>query len=398
MPPVLGRRVSLGFGVAAIAAVVVGAGVPQARAAPGPEELTLRLSDLAPGYLIGDDSGCGLGLAGDGAPRSLITLARRYRPRGCVIQFERLWVPTGEVPGPPLVESTALHFGRETGATAGFARASALVAHLAGVRRESLERLPVATAIGDSLAAFRTNDALVAGRARRPGALVLWRTGRVLSLVFAAGQTGSVGEQAALRLAEIQQARIAAPTPLSPGENDDRVLPLDNPRLGIDVYWLGPRLRPPGRLPTLVLANSFGPLGPGASPGWRAEIDYTTPGRGEGVKLGLWKPAAFGRYTRTRLGRLVRTQRCARVTRLGLPSGRAVIYGGYSTPPKRCAQRRPDLYLAHVFLRGVVVSVNAPLCFLCVQAGTARRDSYDSLSGMRAVVERLRPRTPDTGQ
>lgn len=64
---------------------------------------------------------------------------------------------------------------------------------------------------------------------------------------------------------------------------------------------------------------------------------------------------------------------------------------GYSYPPQRCRARAPDRYLAHVFLDGLVVSVNVPICSLCVDDAD-RPDPYDTLAGMRAVVEGLQPR------
>jgi hypothetical protein len=375
----------------ALAIIVAAAILPAAAAqAAAPRDLTLRLSDLARGYLVGDDSGCGVGLTGEGAPRELLRL-ERHRHRGCIMEFEQLWALPGEPSGPPLVESATFRFSREAGAVTGFASARALVAHVLGVRRGSLGPLSVRTSIGDAVAAFRTNDALVQGRPGRPGVAVLWRAGRVLSLVFAGGRGGADGEQAAVRLALLQHARLKSPTSLRSGDNDDREVPLDNPRLGIAVHWLGSRFQRAGRLPALVLADSFGPLGRGTGPGWLAELDYQARGRGAGVKLGLWTPSDFARFERSRLGRLVRAHRCARSEQLDLPGGRAVIYAGYSDPPKRCRARAPDRYLAHVFLDGLVVSVNVPHCFLCID-GDADLDPYDTLAGMRTVVEGLRPR------
>ena len=382
------RRWPLALVVIVAAAILPAAPV---QAAGAPRDLTLRLLDLAPGYLVGDDSGCGLGLTGEGAPRELLRL-ERHRPRGCIMEFERLWAPPGEPSGPPLVESAAFRFSREAGAVAGFASARALLAHVLGVRRGSLGPLSLHASIGDAVAAYRTNDALVEGRPRRPGVAVLWRAGRVLSLVFAGGRGGADGEQAAVRLALLQQARIRSPSALRPGDNDDREVPLDNPRLGTEVHWLGRRFQPAGRLPALVLADSFGPLGPGEGPGWLAELDYDARGRGAGVKLGIWTPSDFARFERSRLGRLVRAHRCARSEQLDLPAGRAVIYGGHSDPPTRCRARAPDRYLAHVFLDGLVVSVNVPICFLCIEGDADHPDPYDTLAGMRAVVTGLRPR------
>jgi hypothetical protein len=388
---VSGRAPFLALVVVAAATLSSGVGMGSPSAASRAENVTLRLSDLASGYLVGDDSGCGLGFADEGAPGVLVRLQRRHPQRGCSIQFERLWVPTGEPPGPALVESAAFEFRSEAGATAGFEAARALIAYTTGVPRDSLSRRPVTVMIGDSVAVFHTDDAHVEGRGRRPGVAVLWRTGRVLSLVFVGGRAGTAGEEQALALARLQQGRIEAPTPLLPAENDDRTVPLDNPELGVPVYWLGPRLRPAERLPTLVLEDSFGPLGRHNGPGWRAEIDYSAGDRG-GVKLGLWRPRAFARFNRTRLGRLVRTQRCARATPLDLPGGRAVIYAGNANPPKRCGRRPPNLYLAHVFLDDVVLTLNVPLCFLCVKLVRGDPSPYNTLVGLRTVIRAIQPR------
>jgi hypothetical protein len=54
---------------------------------------------------------------------------------------------------------------------------------------------------------------------------------------------------------------------------------------------------------------------------------------------------------------------------------RESLHGRSSTPPRRCGRRAPDRYLAHVFLDGVVVSVNVPLCF-CVEPEEPDHDAY----------------------
>ena len=68
-----------------------------------------------------------------------------------------------------------------------------------------------------------------------------------------------------------------------------------------------------------------------------------------------------------------------------------MIYGGYSDPPSRCRERAPDRYFAHVFLDGVVVTVNVPFCF-CRDLNRPRDDPYDTGAGMKAVAEGLRLR------
>jgi len=250
--------------------VALGLAAAPARASNGPENLTLRLGDLPRGYLVGDDSGCGLYLAGEGSPRALAEM-RRHRHRTCESQFEQLWVAPGAAAAPPLVESAAIRFATDAGAAAAFGLARPLAGYVFGVRGGSLERPPSNVSVGDSAVLFWTDDALVRGRARRTGAVLAWRSGRVVALVLAAGQSASASQQAAHRLAQIQQARIQAPTPLRPRDNDDREVPLDNPELGIDVHWLGRRFRPTDGLPALKLTDSFGPLGRAGGPGWRAE-------------------------------------------------------------------------------------------------------------------------------
>jgi hypothetical protein len=67
-----------------------------------------------------------------------------------------------------------------------------------------------------------------------------------------------------------------------------------------------------------------------------------------------------------------------------------VIYAGSAQSVSRpCPVAGPDRVLAHVFLRDLVVAVNMPHCFLCVARG---RDPYNTVRGLRAVVNALRER------
>jgi hypothetical protein len=142
-----------------------------------------------------------------------------------------------------------------------------------------------------------------------------------------------------------------------------------------------------------VLRDSFGPTGDHRGPGWHAELDYGGSRSAAGVTLGLWTPRAWARFRGTRLGRLVWHERCARADRFDVEGGRAVIYSGYSRRQKQCGRRRPDRFLAHVYLRGEVVSVNVPICFLCAKP-ERRPDPYNSRAGLSAVVRGLHPRPP----
>ncbi len=55
---------------------------------------------------------------------------------------------------------------------------------------------------------------------------------------------------------------------------EDPAAPLDDPNLGVTVYWLGREFLPPGNLPPLVLAESLGVRPPGGGPGDRATLWY----------------------------------------------------------------------------------------------------------------------------
>jgi hypothetical protein len=79
---------------------------------------------------------------------------------------------------------------------------------------------------------------------------------------------------------------------------------------------------------------------------------------------------------------------CARRSELGLDGGRATIFGGYGDG--RCPKSEPDHWLAHVYLDGVVVTVNMAYCYAC--GGRPASDPYNSRGGLEAVVRGLRRR------
>lgn len=198
----------------------------------------------------------------------------------------------------------------------------------------------------------------------------------------------------------------------------DPAAALNDPDLGVTVYWLGRRFDPGSGLPPLVLDDALATTTPGSGPGSRAKIDY----RG-GVVLLLWRPEDWARFAQTPLGRLEWDSPCARTREIALPRGRAVIFMTYeperrpplATPvavrpgetpppwptptpvpfsalfPNGCPTGRDfDRFLAHVYFEDAVVTVNIPFCFACVGGF----GPYDTLEGMEAVVTGLRPRAP----
>ena len=365
--------------------VLVGLTVLMASAAPAaaasfPERLTLRLVDLGPGYVVLNEDGCGGVLAGEGVPSALTRLYNEQPHVGCTTELIELWSPPGSDPRPGRVLSAAFAFADANGASAELRYSRHVVAFVTGLQRESLVPMQIGVTFGEESLAFRTGEAVA----------VLWRSGSVMSIVMVDGPDSATAVQAAPELAAIQQQRVLAPTPLLPGDNDDTEVPLDNPRLGIDVRWLGKSLDPANGLPPISLRYAEGPVGRGEGPGWRARIDYGTEPFGGDVQIGLWRPKAWRRLGSSRFGQLIRKDRCTRVRRVPLSPGRARIYAGYVDPPARCSERRPDRFLATVGFRDVVVTVNLPICWTCREKG----GPYNSLAGMHAVVRALRPRPP----
>jgi hypothetical protein len=362
--------------VAAVAVAATGCGsVAQAEPAP-PRALLLRLPDLPPGHLV-TDRGCGV-VAGEGATAALTELYLRHPHRMCSASFHRAWSAGGANAEPTAVQSAAIRVDTVAGAETELALADDVVAYLVG---GSLTRLDApASPVGEATLAYRTGSE----------AVVLWRSGRVLGLVRVAGLDAEASEQEALRLAAVQQGRIATPTRLGPSDYDDSAVPLDDPDLGIAVHWLGRRFAPGGKLGPLVLQRSEGPVRRGEGPGWRAVLQY---GRarysGTSVELGLWTRRAWRRFVRSRDGGLVRREPCTRAERIPLAHGHAVLYVGFEQPQTRCEPgRQPDLFMAHVVLERLVVSINIPYGYAHGEGGGL----YDSATAIRRVIRALRAR------
>ena len=100
-----------------------------ASAFAAPEQLLLRLPDLPPGYLVGDDSGCGLAIASDDAPAALERIEIEHDYEACAITLERLWRTPGAPGAPRELESVAYEFERTEGAVATFDAARTFVAY-----------------------------------------------------------------------------------------------------------------------------------------------------------------------------------------------------------------------------------------------------------------------------
>ena len=204
---------------------------------------------------------------------------------------------------------------------------------------------------------------------------------------------------------------------------EDPESPLDDPALGLTVYWLGLEFDPGGGLPSLTLARSMGVRPPGGGPGDRAMLEYETLDGEAAVRLQLWRPEDWEAFLQMNRGRLLWDSSCVEASEISLEVGRAVIFMAHEpegpqvpsvivtavpvgqptptpgptptpepiptpTPAGPCPNRPFDRFLAHVYFEDTVVAVNAPLGLEL----TGGFGPFDSLEGMEAVVEGLRAR------
>lgn len=379
-----------------LAVLALGGAVAGSAATPGadPAPLTLRLTDLPQGWRVGDDTGCGpMGI--EGATPEVTALVREFRPQVCVREFNKVWGSAK----PFYVQSLAMTFAADGGAERALAATRGLLAFfgLQGVSPSS-----TAVAIGDRSEVFVKPKGYPPGPQPSPETAAAWRSGDVYAFVVTSARTQAGATAAAVTYAREQQARIAAPTPVADADFDDFLVPLNNPKLDVPVWWLGPDFDPPGRLPALHLP-SYG-VGvrtakwTGYGPGQTVGLDYATPNGTRppgGARIYIWKPADWKRWIAKPIGRTAWDSPCAKAKRFDVPAGNAVVWSGYWTTPKTrsCPKRSRDAFFAHVYGRNVVVTVNIPICgpAYCTPP-PGPRPPYDSVAGLEAIVRGLQRR------
>jgi hypothetical protein len=349
--------------------------------------LMLRLSDLGPGYTIGDDTGCGIGT--ENAPPDLAQAIVAHLPEACGIQFEHRRLS-------PYVEASAVGCRTRECVAVLFGLRTKLFSYESGTT--GVTEQPQA-GVGEEAWLFRLEDAYIPGGSdrNRPGAAVFWRRGLALGMVLVAGPKAPRAVRMARRLAVRQDRRMQAPAPLGPRDNDDLEVPLADPRIGAPVRWLGRRFSPGHGLAPLRLAYTYGPERPEPDerlPTPRARLEYEPRNvRTAGVDLVIWRPVQWRRISRALPGRQLWRSPCTRTRRVTLDGGHATVYAGYARLLRggACPSRRRDSFAAVAFFRRVVVAVDMPYCDRCAEGVTGRRAPYSSVRGMTAVVRALRP-------
>jgi hypothetical protein len=338
-----------------------------------PKDLALRLTDLGPGYVV-DDETCEPATFYDDGPSRFLRQIGGLHHAGCRIGFWRAWKAPGTPTSPLGASSYVFVFDSTDGPEAALTHPRAVVASLLG---GGPEVLPPAPAIGDEAVLLQGGTQRV-GRRSWWSATVLWRSGNVLAAVQTISQrSADASTQAALRLAAVQQARIASPTPLSPDDNDDAEVGLEAPGLRMPIYWLGRDLAARGRLPRLSLHLSLSLRFRGI------EAVYLGYGRDDGIVVTLIRPRILRLPIFRRDLRRLAHDPCTRRERVALPSGHATIW---SRQGRRCHARAEDVF-AIARLPGVVVVVGT-------DAESRPVPGYDTRVGMLRLLRALRLREP----
>jgi hypothetical protein len=363
---------------------------PNGELVAGGEETVLRLHDLPPGYRVSDDAGCGpLDPGGEGGgPETPV--ARRYLkwivenwPEGCFYEYEQLFEVPGTGPAPPLVEAETLNTPNEAVASRGLTLYEDLIAQ----SEEADDRGMVAIAPGGTTAhLIRGRHALVAGKSGQSSSLLIWRHGKLISILQVAGMKPRQNDRAALQLAAIQQHRLEFPTPYTEAEQDDTEVSLDDPQLRFPIYWPGPRFAPGHGLPASDLYEAFTMLGRGSGPpGAKVALWY------EGFQAYIFPASGWKSFQRSLLGPYNRKWKCTEAFPVELDRGRAQVFAAYSKNFRRCPRRPPDRFYAIAHIEGTVVAVNPVTCTGCLGPS---HGPYGSLRGMKAIVRglELRPK------
>jgi hypothetical protein len=341
-------------------------------------ESTLRLADLPAGFVLGGEAECGY--LRDPSENEGIYERREHlpptpseafvtatKPGVCFAEYRRLYRAPGTGRTPLTLSSFALVAPSPKAASEGLALGAELFEYTLEVG--GFTAGGPAPAVGEEARLFRTNRVDFRDLFNLPGTLVLWRQGAVLAGVFATSTKEALSDAVASEYAARQQSVVTAPRPYPAAEADDDATYLGNPNLHVPVYWLGAKFEPKG-LPTSYFENAFGSEelveGP---PGRELTVDYS-----DGPFLDTWTSRGWAKLSRTGPGRGGWSRPCTHVEAIKLPEGHAVIYA--RKDKKTCPSSTPRHFAAHVFLPGVVITI---------EPGT-----YESWRGVKAIARGLR--------
>jgi hypothetical protein len=347
----------------------------------------LAQTDLGRGYRFGNQTVCG-GMSPEEETKAFTDFVLETRPGVCRVEINYVWGGARATVVPRAVTSGNVVFDTEDDARRGMTHRSRLLRFVSGHTPREFVELP-----------DFGHEALLFRAAHDTGAGVLWRNENMLSVVYAPGSgvDAPKAPRVAVELARKQQSRIDNPNP-PPPTADDPEQPLDDPALDTPIYWLGREFHPSG-LPALKLSMARAYPGSGGVLGFTAELDYGPRARTTwGAKLLVFQPTAFADFEKSVVGRVVRGSPCASATKIRLPEGHVIIWGGFTKPTRPpCPDKPYDRYFGQVYLNGAVVTINNPMClYPCQIISNEAGDPYNAPRGLEAIARALRPRPAPT--
>jgi hypothetical protein len=385
--------------------LVFGSALSMAAEPPGPAELraqesVLRLTELPTGYVLSGRHFCSAQRPGEeaggivveaGGPKAPPTPYEMFLAHNatssCLYAYERLYGP----PGPAVVFSFALRTPSVAAATEVLADpqlGEELATDVMGnaVSEEGFRPAGSPPALGEASLRFRTNRFSWEGQTPMAGTVVLWHQGRLVGGIIAGGAKPAVNDAAADRDGALQQKLMEAPRPYEEAESEDIPTFLDNPNLGVPVYWLGKEYKPGnGVAYSFVRADDHKRL-THQWVGRRMSIEYSNV-----LFLDSWTPAGWRRFSHTGLARGQTDPRCGRSRTLKLPEGHAVIYTADRIHRKgdpTCPGVQLGSASARVFLPGVVVALGVSLCHGCEDDELGPQ--FNSVAEVAKLVRSLR--------
>ncbi len=376
--------------VVAIASIAVVGALQASGAGRSPEDSTerlmLRLHDLPPGYIPFDFSEsngiefiCEDLDPSDPSPK-LASFVRQFSPQGCLGLYVRVYSVPGVETSGTVVGTGALDASSEEAAEVGFSLADQLLGKVTenGIPEEVA---PTAT-VGDATRLFHWKRAPKFFRNGHFGSFLVWRSGTVLSAVFASANSLVASDAIVATLAQRQQAHVEHLTPYTRAERNTSEIGLDDPALKLPVYWLGRNFAPGHGLPFAHLESAGDARYDNERlAGQKIELHYS-----HNLELSAWTKAGWKRFLATRPAKEIFTEPCLESNQLSVSGHRTTIYAGHVEGFRPCAIHSPKRFFAVVHLGGLVATVNLNTCRDCPEPA---HGSFNSLAGMKTVVRSL---------
>lgn len=338
---------------------------------PEADKVLLRLTDVPPGYMVGDDSGCGRIMPGGADARLSRFIAGEY-PAYCLRQLEYV-CPDRVADHPLTIISAVIYLSSDDKASEALSIVPSLLGalplgpHLSS-RGDALD-------VGDEARVFE-----VRGLQQLTGTLIAWRNGTTLNLIEVVDAPAEQAVFMVEALGQLQNARFARPLEPKDADTYDVEVPLGCGKPEAPVYWLGEALEEDG-LPDAELVRTRGPVAEGSGPGDTFMLEYRTANGLDGFTISVWTEEQWAAFLESELGKSSTSRPCALPKTIDLNDREIEIH----SPMVGCAQR----FMAHVLMDDAIVTVNVPLGLCCLGPTPNSPGRFDTPAALEAIARAL---------